>query len=341
MGVPGRDDAQRLLRGAQGRPARLAAGDFTARTGLRHSRNEVGRLTCTFDQMADALEERELERKNNSRKLQALSHKLVEIQETERRHIARELHDEIGQSLVLAEMNLQAAVKNARQPTLARQLQISVQAVERVLEQVHDLSLNLRPSLLDDLGLEAALQRFTQRQASLAGVQMSLRVERMENRLEPLIENECFRITHLPQIAGFADHHYFVEKHSDRGRTVASIEELAPDARTREIGRMLSGERITQEALTNIIRHAQARSVTIELTQEDGQLHLTVHDDGVGFHVGRIREAAQRGASLGLLGMEERAALAGGGLELESSSGGGTRIHAWFPLKWRSEFLSK
>jgi DNA repair protein RecN (Recombination protein N) len=60
-------------------------------------------------------------------------------------------------------------------------------------------------------------------------------------------------VTHLPQIAGFADHHYFVEKHSEHGRTVASIEELAPDARTREIGRMLSGERITQEAL----RHAE------------------------------------------------------------------------------------
>src|SRR5579864_8388976 len=60
-------------------------------------------------------------------------------------------------------------------------------------------------------------------------------------------------VTHLPQIAGFADHHYFVEKHSEGGRTVASVEELPPDARTREIGRMLSGERITQEAL----RHAE------------------------------------------------------------------------------------
>jgi DNA repair protein RecN (Recombination protein N) len=65
--------------------------------------------------------------------------------------------------------------------------------------------------------------------------------------------NQVICVTHLPQIAGFADHHYFVEKHSDRGRTVASIEELAPEARTREIGRMLSGERITQEAL----RHAE------------------------------------------------------------------------------------
>ena len=65
--------------------------------------------------------------------------------------------------------------------------------------------------------------------------------------------NQVICVTHLPQIAGFADHHYFVEKHSDHGRTLATIEELAPDARTREIGRMLSGERITQEAL----RHAE------------------------------------------------------------------------------------
>ncbi len=65
--------------------------------------------------------------------------------------------------------------------------------------------------------------------------------------------NQVICVTHLPQIAGFADHHYFVEKHSEHGRTVASIEELAPGARTREIGRMLSGERITQEAL----RHAE------------------------------------------------------------------------------------
>ncbi len=60
-------------------------------------------------------------------------------------------------------------------------------------------------------------------------------------------------VTHLPQIAGFADHHYFVEKHAERGRTVASVAELDAAARTREIGRMLSGEEITPEAL----RHAE------------------------------------------------------------------------------------
>jgi DNA repair protein RecN (Recombination protein N) len=60
-------------------------------------------------------------------------------------------------------------------------------------------------------------------------------------------------VTHLAQIAGFADHHYFVEKHAERGRTVTTIEELNAPARTREIGRMLSGERVTPEAL----RHAE------------------------------------------------------------------------------------
>ena len=66
-------------------------------------------------------------------------------------------------------------------------------------------------------------------------------------------------VTHLAQIAGFAEHHYFVEKHTERGRTITTIEELDAKARTREIGRMLSGERITPEALRHaeqLIKHA-------------------------------------------------------------------------------------
>jgi DNA repair protein RecN (Recombination protein N) len=78
--------------------------------------------------------------------------------------------------------------------------------------------------------------------------------ESVGRRLKKLsAANQVICVTHLPQIAGFADHHYFVEKHSERDRTVSSIQELSPEARTREIGRMLSGERITQEAL----RHAE------------------------------------------------------------------------------------
>ena len=78
--------------------------------------------------------------------------------------------------------------------------------------------------------------------------------EAVGRRLKKLSRfNQVICVTHLPQIAGFADHHYFVEKHAVKGRTIATLEELAPAARTREIGRMLSGERVTPEAL----RHAE------------------------------------------------------------------------------------
>jgi signal transduction histidine kinase len=265
--------------------ARLATGDLSVRTGLAHSRDELGQLALAFDHMAQALEQRELERQRASSKLHVLSHRLVQVQETERRHIARELHDEIGQTLTTAEMNLQAALRAPHAATLERRLQESIQAVERVLEQVHDLALNLRPSMLDDLGLEAALRWYTQRQGALAGIQAEFRAEPLESRMDPVIETECFRVA--------------------------------------------------QEAMTNVLRHARAHAVSVELRPSNGHLHLSVRDDGIGFDVTALRQEAVRGASLGLLSMEERASLAGGGIEYTSASGRGTLIHAWFPLRWK------
>ena len=90
---------------------------------------------------------------------------------------------------------------------------------------------------------------------------------------------------------------------------------------------------MAQEALTNVVRHAQAKTVTVELRKDDGQIHLRVRDDGIGFDVATVREKAVRGGSLGLLSMEERAVLAGGGLEFKPAPGHGTEVHAWFPLK--------
>jgi PAS domain S-box-containing protein len=222
--------------------------------------------------------------KESRRRLQVLSRRLVEVQETERRHLARELHDEIGQALTVVELNLQAMLQSPDTQELIPRLKASLEVVDRVLEQVHDLSLNLRPSMLDDLGLEAALRWYTGRQAALAGLQAEVRAEPLEQRLDPLIETECFRVA--------------------------------------------------QEALTNVIKHAKARTVTVELTRNDGQLHLSVRDDGIGFDVAELREQAVRGASLGLLSMEERAALAGGGLQYHAIPGHGTEVHAWFPLRW-------
>ncbi|MEP6662856.1 MAG: PAS domain S-box protein, partial [Verrucomicrobiota bacterium] len=218
------------------------------------------------------------------KRLQVLSRRLVEVQETERRHIALELHDEIGQALTVAQMNLQASLLSPGDESLPR-LQQSLNAVERVLEQVQDIALNLRPSMLDDLGLESALIWLTHRQAELAGLKGEVQADALEMRLDNVIETECFRIA--------------------------------------------------QEALTNVVRHAGAKSVTVELRIKDEKLHLRVRDDGTGFDLTAVRERAVRGASLGLLSMEERAALAGGELEVNPIAGRGTEVHAWFPLKWQ------
>jgi len=138
---------------------------------------------------------------------------------------------------------------------------------------------------LDDLGLEPALRWYANRQASAGGMQLRFRAEPLEQRLDPLIETECFRVA--------------------------------------------------QEALTNVVRHSKARNVMVNLERLDGQLHLSVKDDGIGFDVAAHRGEAVRGASLGLLSMEERATLAGGGLKFHSAPGEGTEVRAWFPIKWR------
>jgi signal transduction histidine kinase len=130
------------------------------------------------------------------------------------------------------------------------------------------------------------LRWLTERQAALVGLEAKFHADALEQRLDPVIETECFRVA--------------------------------------------------QEALTNVVRHARAKAVTVELRQEAGQLHLRVRDDGVGFEVAAVRERAVRGASLGLLSMEERALLAGGGLEFKSTLEEGTEVHAWFPLRWQT-----
>jgi signal transduction histidine kinase len=82
-----------------------------------------------------------------------------------------------------------------------------------------------------------------------------------------------------------------------------------------------------QEALANVARHARARHVEVTLAMQGNALEIAVHDDGVGFDV----DARQRNG-LGLTGMSERAALAGGQLEIESEPGAGTTLRARFPL---------
>jgi PAS domain S-box-containing protein len=125
--------------------------------------------------------------------LQTFSRRVFEVQEKERRHLARELHDEIGQTLTAAKLNLQAATVNGGGETVAR-LQETDAMLDRLLGQVRQISLDLRPSMLDDLGLVPALRSMLDQQGRRASVAVLFSAENIPENLDAEIQITCFRI---------------------------------------------------------------------------------------------------------------------------------------------------
>ena len=132
------------------------------------------------------------EQQHMSRMVQEMSARVVQAQEEDRRHIARELHDEIGQSLTATIMELEFW---RDRPMQEEARQSAVTEVRRALAQVRDLSLNLRPSLLDSAGLEAAMRWYLERQAKAGQFHLTLSVEGVAERPSPVVEITAFRIT--------------------------------------------------------------------------------------------------------------------------------------------------
>jgi signal transduction histidine kinase len=221
--------------------------------------------------------------RTSTRQLKALSQRVLEVQEQERRRVAIELHDELGQSLTAIKINLQLGerFKDRAPPALYAE---NLRIVEEALKQVRHLATGLRPSVLDDLGLAPALKWMAEQSASRSGFKVSFYHDRGQVRLAPEIEIACFRIV--------------------------------------------------QEALTNISRHAQAKQVDISLRREGADLLLCVQDDGLGFNLATMQERATAGGSLGVLGMQERATLLGGQLNVVSALGQGCTVQLRAP--WRN-----
>jgi signal transduction histidine kinase len=207
----------------------------------------------------------------------------MEVQEVERRHIARELHDEIGQVLTAVKISLQTIQRLPEAAAVAHHLDESVKVAAHALQQVRNLSLDLRPSMLDDLGLLAALRWYAHRVGQRTGISVHVTADGLTGRLPQEIETACFRIA--------------------------------------------------QEALNNVVKHAGASSVKVEIQHYEMDLVLCVVDDGIGMDVSAARERASGGHSFGMLGMSERASLVGGALEIISAVGRGTEIIARFPLR--------
>ncbi len=234
------------------------------------------------------------ERRDNIRALQdgneqihRLASQLITAQEEERRCVARELHDEVGQALTTIKINLDMIRLMQDRPDVSAfavsstLLDESAARVDHALDQVRNLSLLLRPSILDDLGLVPALRWLASNQAERAGYRVMFTADALTPRPSSSIETLCYRVL--------------------------------------------------QEALTNIARHAQASNVFICLKPANGQLRMTIRDDGVGFDVGEMRQRAAAGSSMGILGMEERALLCGGKLSIQSLPMHGTTLELSVP----------
>lgn len=266
--------------------------DLFSQAHEEFTKDQVSLFTALGQQVGVAIHNARLfeEVRAGRRRLQVLSKQLLEIQESERRHIARELHDEIGQALTAVKVNLQATQRVTKDNILEPYLGESISIVERTLQQVRNLSLDLRPSLLDDLGVVVALRWYVDRQAQRAGFNAQFSTEiSADMRLPTEVETTCFRVV--------------------------------------------------QEALTNIVRHAQAQHVEVELRQDEKELELLIRDDGIGFDINAVMERAAGDLSLGLLGMQERVQLIGGSIEISSSLTQGTEIRAYFPLDPKQFYL--
>ena len=135
-----------------------------------------------------------MEAQATGRRLQAVSRRLLEVQEAERRHLSRELHDEVGQALTAVKMNLQMLRRQSAPPQATGRLDESIGLVDRILQGVRQLSLDLRPSLLDDLGLAAALRWYVSAQAERSGIAANVVTEPLPDHLPIATSTTCFRV---------------------------------------------------------------------------------------------------------------------------------------------------
>ncbi|MGE0081887.1 MAG: PAS domain S-box protein [Thiohalomonadaceae bacterium] len=208
-----------------------------------------------------------------------LARESLEIQERERAHLARELHDELGQCLTAIRADAQSICRLSRdrEPRIYASGQAIGEVASRVYEVVRNMMRRLRPEMLDELGLGEALR----------------------------------------EIVG-----QWRTRHPDIVWSLTMPDSLGPFPEAVQI----TAYRLVQEAITNVIKHAQASRVEVCVKQGDGSLTVSVADDGRGL------EGAPHGG-LGLLGMRERVLAAGGRFDIQSHPGRGFRISAVFPIE--------
>lgn len=264
--------------------------------------DEIGELTHSFDTMRSRLAELkqkeaeyrdDLEKQVRDRTRELLMRKKqlnmlldenMQSQEDERKRLARELHDETSQSIAALGMSIEIAARALERGELTQQMVYEMsQKVEGLLDGISVIIKDLRPPVLDDLGLVPAINWLLQRHISKAGMRYFLDTKEFNGTvLDRRVEMTCFRVI--------------------------------------------------QEALTNIVRHSEAKNVFITLKAQPSRVVIEVADDGIGFNPERAIQNAGQDSGFGLLGIRERIEQMEGTLEMESSPGEGAELRITIPL---------
>lgn len=260
----------------------ILAGAMTVVRDMGRKRAELVRL----DERAAVLASEVALR---AEELRALSAHLLQVQEKERHTIARELHDELGGTLSAVKMDIlmgrDAASKRGDEKSVAR-LQRALVSIDSGVQFTRRLIEDLRPTLLDNLGFEAALQSMTEQFSERCSVSCAISLPDGELNLTSAQSTTLYRIC--------------------------------------------------QEALTNVMKYAKAKQVTITLTSDGSHWSLMLADDGVGLDTTK----RDRSISHGLLGMRERIVALGGTFDIQGPAGHGTTLTATFPVIAQEEIAT-
>ncbi len=286
--------------------AQIAGGDLTHPLPPL-GEDEVGRLGRSFEAMRIALRgsveglrnanhQMEARVRERTRELEGLTRelslrdelrgkllrKVISAQEDERKRIARELHDETCQTIAALALRLDAAKSGPTPEERLARIDEAMSMATRSLDELHRIIFDLRPSILDDLGLLPAIRWIAQRHLAPHGIQVRCEFDEIPGKLPPESEIAVFRAV--------------------------------------------------QEAFSNIVRHARAETVLVEVSQAGGWLEIGIDDDGRGFDVPAVGGPSASGRGLGLLGIRERLELIGGTASVASSPGSGTRVVLRIPV---------
>ncbi|MGB8347972.1 MAG: ATP-binding protein [Ktedonobacteraceae bacterium] len=252
---------------------RVQAGEHALRAPLSGLDPEADQLASTFNTMLEAID--------NATRFRASQ--IINAQEQERKRIARELHDETSQLLTSLLISLAVLDESVTTQEAHERVAETRKLAHQTLRAIRNLSIDLRPSALDDLGLLPAMRWYIKEYQQKCGIAVDLRTSGFKARLPTEVETALYRIM--------------------------------------------------QEALTNTARHSKAHKVKVTMKEDSQAIHVLIRDDGEGFNVDSVMKNPYQDRGLGLVGMNERAVLLNGTLNITSEIGRGTTIKVDIPFR--------